>query len=82
MELEHKLRLKIDSTTGLIGLALVLLAVVVLGLGTVALTRGRVQEGGPEVALRVGPRHSLDDPQQGGVEAGPDGRRRSGTNGA
>jgi len=82
VELEHNLRLKIDSATGLIGLGMVLLAVVILGLGTLALTRSPVQEGGPEVSLRVGARHGLDDPQQGGIERRPDGLRGGGTGGA
>lgn len=77
MELHHTLKLSIGSDTGLIALGMILVAVVVVVL-TVALRRGRGQEGGlggAEVALSVRAGHRLNDAQQGGVEPasrGPD----------
>lgn len=69
MELEHKLRLKIDSGTGLTALAILAAAVVVLVLGVVGLTAWLGDKpAGPEISLDVRARHGLDHPQQGRIE--------------
>lgn len=68
MKLKHSLDLQIDSRDGLIALGMILLAFVAVALGTVALTDRPVQEGSPEVTLRVRPGHGLNDAQQGGID--------------
>lgn len=68
MELHHTFRFKADSRDGLIALGIIVFGVVVIALGTVALTRGREQEGGGEVALNVSARHGLDKAKDGGVQ--------------